>query len=100
MKLKALHFVDVAEIQEVVTYELKKVQKRGIFGSFSKNVRPRKRLYIYIYANGAYFEFEIKVFFLIYLRFKKNSPKTFGQHCVISAVLYNGRKCYDFELRS
>jgi hypothetical protein len=27
MKLKGLHFVDVAEIQEAVTDELKKVQK-------------------------------------------------------------------------
>jgi hypothetical protein len=27
MKLKGLHFVDVAEIQEAVTEELKKVQK-------------------------------------------------------------------------
>jgi hypothetical protein len=31
-----------------VTDELKKVQKRGIFGSFSENVRPRKTIYIYI----------------------------------------------------
>jgi len=46
MKLKGLHFVDVAEIQEAVTDELKKVQKRGNFGSFSENVRPRKRLYM------------------------------------------------------
>jgi hypothetical protein len=34
MKLKRLHFADVADIQEAVTDELKKVQKRGIFGSF------------------------------------------------------------------
>jgi len=38
-----------AEIQEAVTDELKKVQKREIFGSFSETVRPRKSLYIYIY---------------------------------------------------
>jgi len=38
MKLKELHFVDVAEIQEAITDELKKVQKRGIFGSFSESV--------------------------------------------------------------
>jgi len=37
MKLKELHFADVAEIQEAVTDELKKVQK-GIFGSFSDTV--------------------------------------------------------------
>jgi hypothetical protein len=33
MKLKGFHFVDVAEVQEAVTDELKKVQK-GIFGNF------------------------------------------------------------------
>jgi len=46
MKLKGFHLVDVAEIQEAVIDELKKVQKRGIFGSFSGTVRPRKSLYI------------------------------------------------------
>jgi hypothetical protein len=46
MKLKGLYFADVAEIQEVVTDELKKVKKRGIFGSFSETVRPCKTLYI------------------------------------------------------
>ena len=43
MKLKELHFADIAEIQEAVTDELKKVQK-GILGSFSETVRPRKSL--------------------------------------------------------
>jgi len=38
MKLKELHLADVAEIQEAITDELKKVQKRGIFGSFSETV--------------------------------------------------------------
>jgi len=47
MKLKGLHFVDVAEIQEVVTDELKKVQKRGVFGSFSETVPLCKSLYIW-----------------------------------------------------
>jgi len=46
MKLKGLNFADVAEIQAAVTDELKKVKKRGIFGSFSESVRPRKSLYI------------------------------------------------------
>jgi hypothetical protein len=44
MKLKGLHFADVAEIQEVVTEELKKVQKE-IFSMFSETVRPCKSLY-------------------------------------------------------
>ena len=47
MKLKGLHFADVAEIQGAVTDELKKVQKRGIFGSFSETVQPRKSLCVY-----------------------------------------------------
>jgi hypothetical protein len=38
MKLKGLHFVDVAEIQEAVTDELKKVQKEEFFSSFSETV--------------------------------------------------------------
>jgi len=46
MKLKVLQFGGVAEIQEAVTGELKKVQERGIFGSFSGTVRPRKSLCI------------------------------------------------------
>jgi hypothetical protein len=53
MNLKGLHFADVAEIQEAVTDELKKAQKRGILGSFSETVRPCKAC---IYASGAYFE--------------------------------------------
>jgi len=39
MKLKGLHFVDVAEIQEAVTGE---GPERGIFGSFSETARRCK----------------------------------------------------------
>jgi hypothetical protein len=46
MKLQRPHFADVAQIQEAVTGELKKIQKGGIIGSFSETVRPRKSLYI------------------------------------------------------
>jgi hypothetical protein len=46
IKLKGFHFADVAEIQEAEIDELKKVQKRGIFGSFSEAVQLRKSLYI------------------------------------------------------
>jgi hypothetical protein len=46
MKLKGLHFAGVAEIQEAVTNELKKVQKVEFCGSFSETVRPRESLYI------------------------------------------------------
>jgi len=34
MKLKGIHFVDVAEIQEAVTDELKKVQKEEFSAAF------------------------------------------------------------------
>jgi len=36
MKLKGLHFADVAEIQEAVTDELKKVQKEEYSAAFQK----------------------------------------------------------------
>jgi len=54
MKLKGLHFADVADIQEDVTDELRRSKKRN-FGSFSETVRPRKSLFVY--SSGAYFEF-------------------------------------------
>jgi hypothetical protein len=37
-KTKGLHFANVAQIQEAVTVELKKVQKIEIFGSYSETV--------------------------------------------------------------
>jgi hypothetical protein len=46
MKLIGPHFADVAEIQEAVTDELKKVQKEEFSAAFQKIVRPCKRLYI------------------------------------------------------
>ena len=53
MKLKGLHFADVAEIQEAVNDELKKVQKGEFWAAFQKlHDRARAR----IYASGAYFE--------------------------------------------
>ena len=36
MKLKVLHFVDVAEIEEAVTDELKKIQKEEFLAAFQK----------------------------------------------------------------
>ena len=40
MKLKGLPFADVAEIQEAVTDELKKVQKTGIFRNCTTAQKP------------------------------------------------------------
>ena len=53
MKLKVLHFTDVAEIQEAVTDELKKVQKEEFSAAFQKLYDHAKAC---IHANGAYFE--------------------------------------------
>jgi hypothetical protein len=53
MKLKGIHFADVAEIQEVVTDELKKVQKEEFSAAFQKLYDCAKAC---IYANGAYLE--------------------------------------------
>jgi histone-lysine N-methyltransferase SETMAR len=53
MKFKGLHFADVAEIQEAVIGELKKVQKEEFSAGFQKMYDPAKAC---IYANGAYFE--------------------------------------------
>jgi hypothetical protein len=53
MKLKGLHFADVAEIQENVPDELKNVQKEEFLAGFQKlYARAKTR----IYANGTYFE--------------------------------------------
>ena len=57
MKLKELHVADVAETQEAVTIELKKVpppsKKREFSAAFQKLYDRAKAC---IYANGAYFE--------------------------------------------
>ena len=53
MKLKGLHFADVAEIQGAVTDELKKVQKEEFSAAFQKLY---DRAEACIYANGAHFK--------------------------------------------
>jgi hypothetical protein len=53
MKLKGLHFADVAELQEAVTDELTKVQKEEFLAAFQKLY---DRVKACIYASGAYFE--------------------------------------------
>ena len=53
LKLKGLHFEDVAEIQEDGTVELMKVQKEEFSAAFQKLYNCTKAC---IYANGAYFE--------------------------------------------
>ena len=53
MKLKGLHFADVAEIQEAETDELKKVQKEEFSAALQKLYDRAKAC---IFASGAYFE--------------------------------------------
>ena len=59
MKLKDLHFADVAEIQEAITDELKNVQKEKFSAAIQKLYGHAKAC-IYEYANGTYFEFKKK----------------------------------------
>jgi len=79
MKLKGLHFADVAEIQEAVSNELKKVEKEAFSAALQKMYDHAKAC---IYANGAYFGFKKRYVSSI---LKKISPKTFGPQCVYSA---------------
>jgi transposase len=51
MKLKGLHFADIAEIQEAVTDELKKVQKETVHKLYDRTKACT-------YVNGAYFEYK------------------------------------------
>jgi hypothetical protein len=53
--LKGLHFAEVAEIQEAVTDELKKVQKEKFSAAFQK-LYDRAKACIHVYGDGAYFE--------------------------------------------
>jgi hypothetical protein len=52
LKLKGLHFVDVAEIQEAITDELKKFQKEEFSAAFQKMYDHAEAC---IHANGSYF---------------------------------------------
>jgi len=70
MKLKGLHFVDVAEIQEAITEELKNVQKEEFLAAFQKLYDRTKAC---IHANGAYFELKKVCVFLVCLQFLKKS---------------------------
>jgi HJR/Mrr/RecB family endonuclease len=53
MKLKGLHFADVAEIRQAITDELKKVKKQEFLAAIQKLYDCAKAC---IYANGAYGE--------------------------------------------
>ena len=55
MKLKWLHFADVAEIQDAVADELKKAQNEEFWAAFQKLYDRTKAC---VYANGAYSEWK------------------------------------------
>jgi hypothetical protein len=55
IKLKELHCADVAEIQEALTDELKKVQQEKFSAAFQKLYDRAKAC---IYAKGAYFQYK------------------------------------------
>jgi hypothetical protein len=59
MKLKGFHFADIAEIQEAVTDELKKVQKEEFSAAFQKLYGRAKAC---VNASGAHFELKKKRF--------------------------------------
>jgi hypothetical protein len=79
--------VGVAEIQEAVTDELKKVQKEEIWQLFRNCTTAQKP--VYIYTNGAYFELKKKVcVFLMFLQFSKNSVQYFWTALCMSGYIY------------
>jgi hypothetical protein len=50
MKLKGLHFAEVAEIQEAITVELKNFEKEEFSAAFHKLYdRAKKPVYIYMF---------------------------------------------------
>ena len=84
IKLKGLHFADVAEVQQAVSDELKKVQKEEISAAFQKLY---DRAEAYRYAKGAYFELKKRYESSSCVFDETNiSPKTFGPHCMCVCV--------------
>ena len=78
MKLKGLHFADVAEIQQAISDELKKVQKRNFSADFQKLYESEKPVYMPMELTLNKKSMSSSCVF----RLKKNSPKTVGPHCV------------------
>jgi hypothetical protein len=66
MKLKGVHFADVAEIQRAVNDELKKVQKEEFSAPFQKLYDRAKTC---IYANVVYFQSKAVVYVCVCVLF-------------------------------
>jgi hypothetical protein len=79
MKLKGLHFADVAEIKEAVTDELKKVQKEEFWQLFRNCMTAQKHVNmpkeLILKKEGMCLPHVSSIF-------NKISLKTFGPHCV------------------
>jgi hypothetical protein len=95
MKLKGLHFADIAEIQEAVTDELKKAQKEE-FSAVLRNCTTAQKpvcMPVDLLLNK-------KVVSLPHVSsiFKNISPKTFVPHCVwfASRIILKQRNAFDF----
>jgi hypothetical protein len=84
-KVKRTPLADVAEIQEAVTDELKKVQRQEFSAAFQKmynhTKEPADMSVVFILNNK-------KVLCLPHVSriFKKISPKSFGPHCVQTSL--------------
>ena len=79
MKLKWLHFADVAEFQEAVTDELKKVQNRNFRQLFINYTTAQKHVYM---PMELILNKRKVCVFLIYLRFLKKSALKLLDHSV------------------
>ena len=85
-ELKELHSVDVAEIHEAITDELKKVQKEEFSAACQKLYNCTKAC---MYANTAYFELKKGSLPHVSSIFKKIiCPKTTGPHGVYTNGAY------------
>jgi hypothetical protein len=93
MKLKGLHLADVAEIQETVTDELKKVQKEE-FSAALQRVYDSAKAYIYMPFELILNKKKAMCLSHVSSLFKNIRPITFGPHCTakpteVSIVRYN-----------
>jgi hypothetical protein len=89
MKLKGLHFADVAEIQEAVTDELKKVQKEEFSAALQEMYDRAKPVYI---PMKLILNKKVRVFLMCPRFLKKISPKIlYLTVCVKCIFLYLSR---------
>jgi hypothetical protein len=81
MKLKELHFADVAEIQVSVTDELNRVQKEEFSEAFQK-LYDRSKACIHLPVELILNKKKVCVFLMCHRFKKKVSPETFRPHYV------------------